>query len=396
MSPEQAEGKRLDGRSDIFSFGLVLYEMITGQPAFRGASTASTLAAILRDEPRRINDIVPDVPVEIDRIIARCMKKDPARRFQHMDDVKVQLQEIKEDHESGRLATAAPLEAVAYKRNRPWRPIVLLAVLVLGIAGLLWWFSQRVNPPAEMATPVLTRLTADAGLTFQPSLSPDGKLIAYSSDRAGDGGLDIWVQQLAGGDPVRLTHDPADEQDPSFSPDGSRIVFTSGREGGGVYLMSALGGAQQKIAEDGIEPRFSPDGNWIAYRTGDRLSGVFVSGAAYVVPAAGGIPRRTWRPSRTPTTRAYGLPSSASPSCSTTWTTCSPTAQSGARSRTRPTSRSSPACGCCSSSRSSPSYWRGGRACRARLLYPDWIGPLPRGLPSAGPPAGSRAEPALS
>ena len=120
--------------------------------------------------------------------------------------------------------------------------------MLAGVAGLLWSLYHRPHPSRPHGA-VLTRLTSDAGLTFQPSLSPDGKLIAYSSDRAGDGGLDIWVQQLAGGEPVRLTRDPADEQDPSFSPDGSRIVFSSGRDGGGVYVMSALGGAEQKIAE---------------------------------------------------------------------------------------------------------------------------------------------------
>jgi eukaryotic-like serine/threonine-protein kinase len=208
-----------------------------------------------------------------------------------MDDVKVQLQEIKEDHESGKLAAAASGPAVTQKRSRSWRSIAAACVLLAGVAGLLWSLYRRAQPTG-FTVPVSTRLTADAGLTFQPSLSPDGKLIAYSSDRGGDGGLDIWVQQLAGGEPIRLTRDPADDQDPSFSPDGSRIVFTSGRGGGGVYIMSALGGAEQKIAEGGVGPRFSPDGKWVAYRIGDRLTGVFVSGAVYVIPSGGGLPRR--------------------------------------------------------------------------------------------------------
>ena len=287
MSPEQAEGRRLDARSDIFSFGLVLYEMITGQPAFRSASTASTLAAILRDEPRPIREIAPGTPGEMERVVARCMKKDPARRFQHADDLKVQLHEIKEDHESGKLAPAPSAQAVRWS----WTQIGALCAVLAGVVAALW-FMYRGPQPAGLSSPVLTRLTSDAGLTFQPSLSPDGKLIAYSSDRAGDGGLDVWVQQVAGGEPIRRTRDPADEQEPSFSPDSSRIVFSSGRDGGGIYVMSALGGAHQKIAEFGVGPRFSPDGKWIAYRTGNRLTGVFDAGALYVVPAGGGVPRR--------------------------------------------------------------------------------------------------------
>ncbi len=292
MSPEQAQGKGIDSRSDVFSFGLVLYEMTTGRPAFGGGSIASTLASILRDEPSKISEVVTTVPPELERIVTRCLRKDPARRFQHMDDVKVELQEIREEHESGKLAAVTLLSGAVPKRIVPKAYAALLAVTLAGVVGLLWFYYRGGTQQPTATGTLLTRLTSDPGLTFQPSLSPDGKLITYSSDRAGDGGLDIWVQQLAGGEPARLTRDPADDQDPSFSPDGSRILFSSGRQGGGVYMISALGGAEQKIAEGGFGPRFSPDGNWILYRTGDRLATIFGSGGIYVVPTGGGVPRR--------------------------------------------------------------------------------------------------------
>ena len=103
MSPEQAEGRPVDGRSDIFSFGAVLYEMVTGRKAFQGDTRLSTLSAILRDEPTSASQIVRDVPKELERVIARCLRKDAGRRFQHMADVKVALEELKEESESGRL-----------------------------------------------------------------------------------------------------------------------------------------------------------------------------------------------------------------------------------------------------------------------------------------------------
>lgn len=290
MSPEQAEGKRLDRRSDIFSFGVVLYEMVTGQPAFRRSGTVSTLAAILRDEPRSIRDLVSNVPVDIERVVNRCLRKEPARRFQHMDDVRVELQEVKEAIDSGRLATTSAA-AVSRSGARRWYTALAL-ILCLGVAGALWfWYAQRFRPDVGVG-PQLRRLTSDPGLSFQPSLSPDGKLVAYSSDRSGDGSLDIWVRQLAGGEPLRLTRDPADDQDPTFSPDGSRIAFSSGRDGGGIYVVSALGGAEEKLVHGGFWPRFSPDGKWIAYRTGDRVAGTGGTGAVFVIPAGGGSPRR--------------------------------------------------------------------------------------------------------
>src|SRR5262249_38718663 len=105
MSPEQAEGTDVDTRSDIFSFGSVLYEMATGRPAFQGASLVSTLSAVLRDEPKPIASIAPAHPPELGRIVTRCMKKDPSRRFQHMADVKVALDELREEIDAARTST---------------------------------------------------------------------------------------------------------------------------------------------------------------------------------------------------------------------------------------------------------------------------------------------------
>ena len=119
----------------------------------------------------------------------------------------------------------------------------------------------------EAAEPLaqLTRLTFDSGLTTDPAVSHDGKLLAFASDRDGRGNLDIWVRQLAGGEPVQVTRDAADEFEPDFSPDSTKIAYRSNREGGGIYIVSALGASEpQLIAVGGHSPRFSPNGRWIS------------------------------------------------------------------------------------------------------------------------------------
>ncbi|MBK5292416.1 MAG: serine/threonine-protein kinase [Acidobacteriia bacterium] len=283
MSPEQAEGRAVDARSDIFSIGVVLYEMVTGRRPFRGETRLSTLSAILKEDPKPVSDLRPEVLPELERIIARCLRKDPARRFQHMDDLKVALEEAKEESDSVKSATPRP---VASRFGWRWPAAAALAA-VLVMAGILYWKKQ--TPQQTGGEPVLRRLTADSGLTTQPALSPDGKLVAYASDRAGDGGLDIYVQQLAGGEPHRLTTDAADDSEPSFSPDSSRIVFSSEREGGGIFVVSTFGGAERKIAGRGYRPRFSPDGARIAYWAGDRsFSPAYGFGEVWLASADGG------------------------------------------------------------------------------------------------------------
>jgi serine/threonine protein kinase len=289
MSPEQAQGTALDPRSDIFSFGALLYEMLTGQRAFRGQSTIETLFAIIQKEPRPIGELTTGLPAEVDRIIARCLRKDPARRYQHMEDLKVALEELKDESHSGTLAPVTPVRPRS--RRLPMTLVGLAALLLIFSGG--WWFS-RIRRGVAPPEPVLTRLTSGSGLTTEPALSPDGNLVAYASDRAGDGNLDIWIQQVATGEARRLTTNSADDREPNFSPDGSSIVFSSEREGGGLYVISSLGGTERKLTARGYRPRFSPDGSQIAYWVGDRSGGGFSSvGSAAasevrIVPAQGG------------------------------------------------------------------------------------------------------------
>jgi Tol biopolymer transport system component len=293
MSPEQAEGKKVDARSDIFSFGSMLYEMITGQRAFQGETRMSTLAAILNREPKAVSDFHTAIPGDVERIIGRCLRKDPDRRIQTMVDLKVALVELKEESDSGRLVSGFAPAAAPAKRRLVW-VAPASALLALAIAGLLAWRTWPRKAPVTGL--ILTRLTTDSGLTSDPALSPDGKLVAYASDRGGSGDLNLWVQQVTGGKARQLTKNPADDREPCFSPDGNNIAFRSDRDGGGIYLISTLGGEGEErlIAKDGRGPRFSPDGKLIAYTVGHG-GGQLVSpgtGSIWVVASTGGVPRR--------------------------------------------------------------------------------------------------------
>jgi Tol biopolymer transport system component len=170
--------------------------------------------------------------------------------------------------------------------------MLFLTAAVVGSAcliGIVGWIVRSEAAPRL----TLSRLTADSGLTTDAAISRDGKLVAYASDRSGSGDLDIWVQQVAGGDPIQLTKEPADDHEPSFSADDAMIVFRSERTPPGVYSVAALGGNARLIALDGQDPQYSPDGKWIAYWVGSR-GGDFLppAGKVYIVPSTGGTPRQ--------------------------------------------------------------------------------------------------------
>ncbi len=220
MSPEQAAGGAVDARSDIFSFGAVLYEMVTGRRPFAGGSSAEMLAALLKEQPKPPSELVPDVPKELERIILRCLRKEPGRRFQHMADVKVELQELKEESDS---QAAAPAGAAA--REAP------IAASLDGVGGGRPPGPGRrrgrgaVAPAAARASPA-DRRPAHVG--------PVGRrrqlLARRHADRvrsAGDDGdnWDIWLKIVGEAEARRLTTDPAAERDPAWSPDGTQIAF---------------------------------------------------------------------------------------------------------------------------------------------------------------------------
>ena len=275
MSPEQAQGKPVDARSDIFSFGAVLYEMLTGRRAFQGDNRMSTLASILQREPTPLAELDSRIPHELERIVVRCLRKDPDRRFQHMADLKVALEELKEESDSGKLTPVLP---TARSRGRNGLALGLSAVLVLlaAVAAWFWWHPA----PGKNAVRPLTRLTSN-GVSMSPAISPDGKMLAYLSSVGGPN-PDIWVQQIGGGKPIQITHEKEGASSPIFSPDGTQIAYASR---GNIYEIPALGGDARLIASDGLGPLYTADGSTILF--GRVIKGWL---RLFSVPRIGGTP----------------------------------------------------------------------------------------------------------
>ncbi len=288
MSPEQAEGKPLDARSDIFSFGAVLYEMITGQRAFRGESKLSTLAAIVQTDPTPVGEISSTTPPEVERLITRCLRKDVDRRSQHMADVKLALEELRDESASGKLAR--PGAAATGEGARRWLwPAVAMACVLIAAAAFTWIYLGLRGTQSK--GPQLVRLSPEDGHSYgQPAISPNGEFVAYVSNRSGKDQL--WLQQVGGGDPIQLTHATDSVAFPAFFPVGKRIVYVTTSADGRkstIDVISTLGGEPQVLMQGGRirnwAPMISPDGSRIAYFEDDPVARLMT------ISSDGGQPR---------------------------------------------------------------------------------------------------------
>ena len=274
MSPEQVNAQPVDSRSDQFSLGCVLYELLTGKQPFQRASAAQTMAAVVEADPAPLGEVDPKVPREIAWLVERCLAKKPADRYASTRDLARDLELA-----LGRLSLLSQQPQVAPAPRDPpassrWRRAVPYALLPAAAALVTAWW-MRPDPPAERATasarppatappprvPIVRFLT-HTGRDASPAASPDGHTIAFSARR--DGRRRIWIKQVTTGSEAPLTD--GDDDFPRFAPDGSSILFARS-EGTRVSLwrVALVGGQQRKVVDDALYGDFSPDGRRIAF-----------------------------------------------------------------------------------------------------------------------------------
>jgi Tol biopolymer transport system component len=248
MSPEQIRGLPADARSDIFSFGCVLYEMLAGRRAFARDTSAETLTAILREEPPPLSPSA-ETSGELERIVSHCLEKSPEERFQSARDLAFHLRET----------LAASTAARPKRRPLPRRASRIAwlsgaALLVLGTAAFFAWRARRAPTSGEPLRAVA--LTTFSGVERYPSLSPDGDEVAFIWNGPKADNEDVYVQRIGSGSPLRLTTDPASDVNPVWSPDDRWIAFLRGNSAGPMsrsryelVLVPPLGGPERRVAE---------------------------------------------------------------------------------------------------------------------------------------------------
>jgi len=294
MSPEQLRGQAVDSRTDLFSFGIVLYQLATGHLPFRGSTAGLTMESILRHDPVPAVRLNPDIPERFDHIIGKCLEKEREMRYQHASEIVSDLKRLKRDLDSQRFAlsslkadmepasgaataTASSLrhapvsmeqdagEVPGPRRRRNLLTILGAIVAAAIVAATLYW---RLHPSfrssAEDAPIVVRPFTNLRGAETMPAFSPDGNTIAFSWNGPAEDNRDIYVKLIDSGEPLRLTSHPDFDTGPIFSPDGRRIAFsrindTTAGFTSAVYVIPVLGGTEQRIT-DGWAYDWSPDG----------------------------------------------------------------------------------------------------------------------------------------
>src|SRR5580693_377029 len=254
MSPEQADGHKVDERSDIFSFGAVLYEMITGRRAFSGDSKLSTLASVLHKEPAPLNQVDDEVPLEVERIIMRCLRKDPQRRWQSMADLKVALEDVLEEFDTSRTAISP---RAARTRSHGLPLMFWIGLVVLALAGGAYIGSQILSSPQ----PTFVRLTYRRGDVRGARFSPDGQTVLFSAQWAAD---PLTIFSMRPGSRESRPLDLPQARILSISSASEMAILLGADTTGTLARVPLSGGASREILEGVNDADWSPDGTKLA------------------------------------------------------------------------------------------------------------------------------------
>jgi Tol biopolymer transport system component/tRNA A-37 threonylcarbamoyl transferase component Bud32 len=288
MSPEQARGLPVDTRTDIWSLGVMIYEMVAGRQPFESETASDVMSLILQKEPPPLARSLPEVPSELERMVRKTLRKDREERYQTIKDLLIDLRNLRKELELGAemerslppattrvLGSGPSTSAMAHstssaeyivteiKQHKRAAALILGIIIIAGVT--LYALSRRNSSTTEAPTikGTFTQLSDQSGPEYFPSLSPDGKSFVYAGLASGN--WDIYLQRVGGKNPVNLTKDsPFDDTQPAFSPDGERIAFRSEREGGGLFVMGATGESIKRLTDFGSNPAWSPDGKEIA------------------------------------------------------------------------------------------------------------------------------------
>jgi serine/threonine protein kinase len=261
MSPEQVKCESVDARSDVFSLGSLLHEMITGRQPFQRETAAETMAAILKEDPGDLSESRRQVPVEVERIIHHCLEKNREKRFQSARDLAFALKAVLIDSSAGRAFTT---ERVVIRLSKRSHAVSLLLIVVLATAFIVWKWKPWSKTIAKQ--PELRLVSTFPGSHRMPSFSPDASMTAFVSD---SGGVEqIWIKNLAQGDPIQITFGDEPSFRPRWSPLNDQIVF---HRKDGIWSVAPLGGTPRKIIEGGYNPNWSSDGKKLVFEKNEEV-----------------------------------------------------------------------------------------------------------------------------